>query len=178
MYQIYKPADPELLDPLLLWVGKTMNLERLQDNQWSRIKLHLVTKVPDRMKRMELTYKDLLSRVAERVPRLNLRRFVHILEQMVQRELDTNPRNLLETLKSRLQNHQIDIAVLNLDKIAEEHPLRAFDQGEGFQQLVNVKKEILREIEERYRFQGRILWRIGRHDSGKQDVADKKGQGK
>ncbi len=158
MYQRYQAVDDDLLDPLFLWIGKAMNLERLRANRWAHINLHILTDVPDKLRRMELTYEDLLCRIADRYPKLNLRRFVHILKLMWDKHQPHDKiKRLLEPLKN---SHTLDWIVFDLEKMAQEHPLRAFDPEEGFPLLGTAKTDILREIEERYRYQGSYFWKL------------------
>ncbi|MBF0548570.1 MAG: hypothetical protein HQM08_29325 [Candidatus Riflebacteria bacterium] len=185
LYQFYLPISEDLLEPLILWTSKAVNLERLRARSWSSaINLVILTTVPEQMRRMQVTNESLLARVAERVPHLNINRFVHLLvgmrENWIQRmesevfslsgpsEADseggadfckTKRVGFATRLGEQIKTRTIDAVVLNLETLASRNPLRGFETETGFPVLAKTKKDLLREIEERFRFLGGRLFR-------------------
>jgi len=185
LYQVYNPVGRDILDPLFLWISKARNLERLNAREapW-RSRLFLLTAVPDGFRRMEMTFLELLSLVADRCEELNLFRFVHhlvrgrksILKEVDEKEAsqytnqNTDPhtsQNIgAESLRS-LDPKEWDWVVLDQRKLAEDPPLRSFGTTAGFGKLAEVEGEVIRELMERYRYQGRGIWHLAAAGEGK-----------
>ncbi len=151
--QVYETADPDLVDPIFLWISKARNFERLAARSlpW-RPRLSIATRVPERLQRLELTYRDVLSRVARRVEELNLRAFVHHMAR-------TSPHGTAGWQEDA-GDSRWDVVVLDLEQLAIDRPLRAFGTTAGNRDLAEAIEATLREAEEGYRLRGKAVWQI------------------
>ncbi len=160
LVQIYDPVDPAVLDPLFLWIGKALAFERLDHRSapW-RPRLLLVTPVPERLQRLELDFRELLDRVVDEAPELNLERFAHcshaaryallgVREPAGAAPPATAGRKYLETLAWRVEKgghglRKSDWLILDLQQLSETQPLRGFATEGGWTRLAEVRERLL-----------------------------------
>ncbi len=154
--QVYRQEAAGILDPIFLWVSKARNFERLAASSlpW-RPRLCIVTPIPERLRRIEVSYLHVLARVAHRYEELNLRAFVHHLARAWDEAPPRDRRKPVDPQKTH------ETVLLNLELLAEDRPLRAFETSAGYGDLANAIEAVIREIEEGYRQRGQALWRLG-----------------